>query len=262
MTPNTAEIKTRPPLVLCCSGHDPTGGAGLQADIEACLGNDARALTLVTALTVQNTHNVSRVQAVAPLLLADAAETLLADVQPHAVKLGLLGDVQQLPVLRALLERLRLPVVLDPILRAGGGAQLLGRTLAVAMQEQLFGLVTVLTPNAAEARLLTGCERLPEAAEALLALGPEHVLITGGDEPGEEAVNWHYSRHHAPVRHAWPRLAQGFHGAGCTLASAIAARLACGSPVPEALAQAQAYTHEALRRAQPVGQGRWLPGRL
>ena len=261
MGPAATDQAHSPAIVLCCSGHDPSGGAGIHADIESCAANGARAVTLITALTVQDSRNVRRVQAVAPLILADAADTLIADITPQAVKVGLVGDPQQLPVLKALLTRLMLPLVLDPILRAGGGAQLLSRPLAALLKEELFGLVTVLTPNAAEARQLTGCERLPDAADRLLKLGVEHVLITGGDEPEAEAVDWHFQQGAEPRRHAWPRLPQSFHGAGCTLASAIAAQLARGEPVARAIELAQAYTHRALRQAQAVGGGRLLPGR-
>lgn len=248
------------PNVLCCSGHDPTGGAGIHADIEAVAAQGGHALTLVTALTVQDTTNVRRVEATDPALLAAQAALLLADCPVAAIKIGLLGAASQLPVLQALLERCRVPVVLDPILRAGGGAELVAEGFADAVRRALFPHCTVLTPNAAEARRWTGETDLHAAGRALRASGVAHVLITGGDEPGDTSRNhWHGPE---GVRlFEWPRLPGGFHGAGCTLAAALAARLAQGEPMAQALETAQRYVHGTLRRALAIGQGRAVPRR-
>lgn len=252
-----------PKLVLCLSGHDPTGGAGIHADIEAVAANGGHALTLITAHTVQDTRNVVRVVPVAPILLAAQIETLLGDCTIHAIKIGLLGDAEQMPVIAAAARRLQVPLVLDPVLRAGGGNLLANTATVAAMQAELFPLVTVLTPNAAEARRLApGCDTMIACAQALLAAGCANVLITGGDEPGEDVTNtWHRRDAQVEAFH-WPRLPETFHGAGCTLASAIAAQLAQGRDIGEALAQAQAYTQATLQRARRIGGGRRIPGRL
>ncbi len=250
------------PNVLVVAGHDPSGGAGIQADIEAIAAQGGHALSLITCLTAQDTHNVRRVQPVAPLLLAEQAELLLADCPVAAVKIGLIGDLSQLPWLVELLRQLAVPVVLDPILRAGGGAELVGRSLAAGLREQLLPLTTVLLPNAAEARRLSGCEELDQAGAALLALGAANVIITGGDEPEAEAVNRWYRPGAPKTEFRWLRLSGRYHGAGCTLASALAARLALGEPLPQALESAQAYTHRCLRAARAVGQGRLIPRRI
>lgn len=250
------------PLVLCCSGHDPTGGAGIHADIEAVAANGAHALSLISAHTVQDTHDVVRVSPVAPILLASQIETLLADCGIAAIKIGLLGDAQQIPVLMDAIRRTGVPVVLDPILRAGGGANLASSALQAAVQNELLPYVTVLTPNAAEARRLTRRESLDDCGKALLATGVRHVLITGGDEASERVIN-HWFAHDAPVkRFEWPRLNAQFHGAGCTLAAALAALLARGLDIESALQQAQRYTQETLARAFRTGQGRLIPGRI
>lgn len=250
------------PLVLCASGHDPTGGAGIHADIEAIAGNGAHALSLITAHTVQDTQDVVRVSPVAPILLASQIETLLADCSISAFKIGLLGDAQQIPVLVSAIAQAKVPVVLDPILRAGGGASLASAALQAALQELLLPHVTVLTPNAAEARRLTRKDSLDEAAQVLQKAGVRHVLITGGDEPGATVTNRWYHANAAPRVFEWPRLPGGFHGAGCTLAAAIAANLARGLSIEAALEQAQRYTHESLARAFRIGQGRQIPGRV
>lgn len=251
------------PQVLCISGHDPTGGAGIHADIEACAAQQVHALTVIAANTVQDTANVSRVLPVAPMLLAQQLEALRGDCRIDAVKIGLLGDAQQIPYLVEFLRTLAVPVVMDPILRAGGGSNLVTQSLQLAMLEQLLPLVTVLTPNAAEARRLApDCRHLDEAAAVLLNRGCQNIFITGGDEPGPVVHNHWHRRGHAPRPWHWPRLPGGFHGAGCTLAASLAARLAQGDALEPALDSAQTYTHQSLSRALRVGQGRRIPGRL
>ena len=248
------------PHVLCLSGHDPSGGAGIHADIEAVGALGGHALTAITAYTVQDTDNVRRVSAAPPIWLAAQIETLLADVEIHAIKLGLLGSVAQIDPILAAIRQLHVPVVMDPILRAGGGARLVRSELAEAMRSRLLPAITVLTPNAAEARALTGLDGEP-AAQALLELGAQQVLVTGGDEPGEEVQNHWHRAGEAARRYSWPRLDDRFHGAGCTLAAALATLLARGETVEAAIEGAQRYTHQALSRAYAVGQGRKIPGR-
>lgn len=247
--------------VLCCSGLDPTGGAGLQADIEAVAAQGAQALVVATALTVQDTRNVVSSQPVDAGLLQQQLAVLLADCRIGAIKLGLLGCIEQLPVLAAVLREAGRPVVIDPILRAGGGCDLVSEPFARAMAEMLFPLCTVLTPNAAEARRWTGHDSLPAAAAALLRLGVRHVLITGGDEPEPTVRNSWY--HAGGVQHfEHERIDGTFHGAGCTLAASLAARLALGETMEQALTAAQAYVAHCLNRARRVGAGRAVPRRL
>lgn len=251
------------PLVLCLSGHDPGGGAGIQADIEAVAALGGHAMTLITAHTVQDTSNVSRIVAGDPALLSAQLDVLLADCAPHAVKVGLLGGASQVDFIASSLRRAGVPAVLDPVLRAGGGTELADAGLIARVRRELLPLVEVLTPNAAEARRLAPeAGSLDACGAALLALGARHVLITGGDEPGEGVVNHWFARGRSPRRCAWPRLPGPFHGAGCTLAAAIAALLARGVPVAQAVEDAQAYSHRALRAAFAPGRGRRIPGRL
>lgn len=250
-----------PPLVLCLSGHDPTGGAGLHADLEAIAAQGGHALTLVTALTVQDSRDVRRVVPTDPLLLAEQLALLEADCAVAAIKIGLLGSAAQVAVIVSAIERLRVPAVLDPVLRAGGGTNLVQSELETAVRELLLPKVTLLTPNAAEARRLAPAATLADSARALLAHGCANVLITGGDEPGEHVSNTWYRDGAAPVAYSWPRYPETFHGAGCTLASAVAARLACGEAMDLALAVAQRWTQDALARAFAVGHGRRIPGR-
>lgn len=248
--------------VLCCSGHDPTGGAGIQADIEAVAAQGGHALSLITALTVQDTRNVARTVAVDADLLVEQLALLKADTRLAAIKLGLLGGIEQLDCLELLLRQAAVPVVMDPILRAGGGAELISAPFAAALKARLFPYCTVLTPNAAEARRWSGQQALDAAGQYLLDCGTQHVLITGGDEPDAQARNRWYAQGERVVLFEYPRLSGTFHGAGCTLAAALAARLALGESILAALTAAQAYAHQALAAARAVGQGRLLPRRL
>ena len=253
----------RRPLLLCISGHDPTGGAGIHADIEACGALGAHALSVITCHTVQDTSDVRRVSAVPPILLAAQIEALTGDCAIDAVKIGLLGDAEQVAPIAAALRQLRRPVVLDPVLRAGGGTALVGSALRAQLVQHLFPLADLITPNLGEARALAG---LPQGSAAacsarLLAGGARNVLITGGDEPGDTVLNsWHTAEGNE-TRYEWPRLDARFHGAGCTLASAIAALLASGLKMGAALEQAQRYTQDALARAFAIGHGRLIPAR-
>lgn len=251
------------PVVLCLSGHDPAGGAGVHADLEAIAAQGAHALTVITALTVQDSHNVYRVEPVSASLLAEQLQRLCADSRIAAIKLGLLGDATQVPVIAERLRLCKVPVICDPVLRAGGGADLAANTTVAALREQLFPLIDLLTPNAAEARRLAPhTNDLGAAAAALCDEGCQQVLVTGGDEPDDGQVTNHWRMPDGKIRaFHWPRLPAAFHGAGCTLAASIAGRIAVGDDWATAIEQAQRYTHGALSRAYRSGQGRLIPGR-
>lgn len=251
------------PTILCLSGHDPGGGAGIQADAEAAAALGVHALTVITAHTVQDSRDVSRVVPAEPTLLAAQVDVLLADFRPAAVKVGLLGAPGQVAFVAGVIRRAGVPAVLDPVLRAGGGTDLAAPDLVEQLRRELLPQVEVLTPNAAEARRLAPAgSTLDDCGRALLDLGARNVLVTGGDEPGDPVVNHWFAAGRAPRRFAWPRVAGAFHGAGCTLAAAIAALLARGLPLAEALADAQAYVHRSLGRAFAPGRGRRIPGRV
>lgn len=249
------------PLVLCCSGHDPGGGAGIHADIEAVAAHGAHALTAITAHTIQDTQDVVAVIAADPEILKAQVAKILADSRIAAIKIGLLADVAQIDWLRTVIESAKVPVVLDPILRAGGGANLATEALQNALLARLLPVTDVLVPNAAEARRLTRRDSLGDCGKTLLDAGVPHVLITGGDEPGDGVINYWYSKT-GSRRFEWPRLNAAFHGAGCTLAAAIAALLARGLDMESALLQAQGYAHDSLSRAFRSGRGRLIPGRI
>lgn len=254
--------RTDIPKVLCLSGHDPSGGAGLQADIETVAALGGHAVGVITAYTIQDTRNVLKVSSPPLAWFRRQLAVVLDDIPVAAIKIGLLGDPAQVPVIAKAIRAAGVPVVLDPVLRAGGGRNLSNLKLMAAMRRHLLPWVDVATPNQAEAlRLLPGPGALEAVGLRWLASGTRNVLITGGDTPCPAVSNIWFRHGATPRRYAWPRLAGGFHGAGCTLASAIATLLASGLPMAAAIQDAQSYVHRSLQQAQRIGRGRAIPGR-
>lgn len=252
------------PVVLCLSGHDPSGGAGLQADIEALLAQGCHAAPTVTALTVQDTANVSDFRVLDRDWVLAQARAVIADLPVAAVKLGMLGAVEMVDTVAELMQRLPgVPLVCDPVLRAGGGGTLGKDDVGYAIRERLLPICHIATPNLPEARLLAG---LPEGtadqcAEKLLP-HVRHLLITGGHGDEAEVHNRLYSRDAAPRTFTCVRLPGSYHGSGCTLASALAGRLAQGEALASAVRTALDYTWRTLRDAEAPGRGQYVPRRL
>jgi hydroxymethylpyrimidine/phosphomethylpyrimidine kinase len=248
-------------MVLCFSGHDPSGGAGLQADIETLFQLGCHPCSVITALTQQDTVNVGAVFPQAPEPFRLQAETLMADIPIAAIKIGLLGsDAVAMVVSELLAEGPEVPVVLDPILAAGGGQSLASHALADIIKECLLPRVAVLTPNSTEARRLTGLSCLDDCARALLDRGCKRVLITGTHEDEEDVVNRLYGGDGLFVERV-RRLPGTYHGSGCTLASAVAAFLAHGLDAESAVRRALAYTFKTLEAGYAAGRGQLLPNR-
>jgi hydroxymethylpyrimidine/phosphomethylpyrimidine kinase len=251
------------PRILCIGGHDPTGGAGIQADIETVHALGGVPSTLITALTVQDTCDVTAAAPVDAAFLERAGATLIDDIRPDLIKIGLIGSAQQIPVLLSLVRRSQAPVVLDPVLAAGGGFDLSGQDLIAAIAQALLPAVKLVTPNLAEARRLTGADKPEDAAHALLETGADAVLLTATDGTrGEQVINRLYRLGAATLDYPWPRLAGHFNGSGCTLASACATLLGRGRALEDAVQEAQAFTWKALAAADAVGRGQQIPRRL
>jgi hydroxymethylpyrimidine/phosphomethylpyrimidine kinase len=249
-----------PPVLLAFGGHDPTGGAGVVADSEAASAIGAHAATVITCLTVQDTRNVQEVIPLAPELVLRVARGVLADMPVRAVKIGLLGDAAVARAIGALLaEYPDLPVVLDPVLAAGGGRDLAGSGLLEAIAEDLLPRVTLITPNGPEARRLTGLQGHAECAAVLQRLGCKLVLISGGHDKGSEVINRLFLENGEMLASRWPRVVGEFHGTGCTLAAGIAAGLALGLPPTVAVARAEEMTWKAVGRARRLGRGQMVP---
>ncbi len=251
------------PIVLSISGHDPCGGAGIQADIEAIAAGGGRAATIITCLTDQDTRNVYGLTPVPAELMEQQANSVLSDLPVAVIKIGLIGSAETAAHIATLIEdHPSIPVVLDPVLAAGGGTELAGQELIRTLRTQLLPRVLLATPNSVEARRLTGEEDLDRAAQQLLDLGCKNLLLTGTHEPGGNVVNRLYTSDCETVSWRWPRLEGEYHGSGCTLASAVAVRLARGLSMRQAVERAQRYTWDALSQAERPGRGQALPTRL
>lgn len=252
------------PNVMVFSGLDPTGGAGIQADIEAIASMGCYSLPLITALTVQDTEKVQRYQTVDPLLLIEQARAVLEDIPVTAIKLGMLGSCQIVEAIHAILVDYPEPVVIiDPILAGGGGGALIDDETREAMVALLLPETTVLTPNSQEARLLAPeADSLDACAQELQEYGCEYVLITGTHETTPQVENTLYANHRRLETFHYERLPHSYHGSGCTLASSIAALLAHGLEPFTAIHEAQDYTWQALQHGFRPGMGQHIPGRL
>jgi hydroxymethylpyrimidine/phosphomethylpyrimidine kinase len=252
-----------PPVVLIVAGNDPSGGAGITADIQTVTALGAHPAPVIAVLTVQDTVNARRVQPVSPDWVAEQMRSVLADMPVAAVKLGLLTSADTAAtVARVLAEHALLSLVVDPVLTAGGGAPLAEEALIEAYLQELTPHATVVTPNAAEIRRLAPREQdIAARAAILLKRGAQHVLVKGADQDTPEVHNTLFSHDGGSKQFTWPRLPGRYHGSGCTLASAIAAHLALGHAVPDAVEKAQAYTWRTLQQGWRLGQGQLIPNR-
>ena len=254
------------PAVLAFAASDPTGGAGIQADLLTIASLGCHPLSVLTALTAQDTRGVEALFAVEPAWITRQARMLLDDIPVAAFKLGVLGSTRNAEAVAAILaSHPRIPVVLDPVLASGRGDALSDGETVQALRSALLPLATVLTPNSLEARRLALAEAdasLADCARTLTALGCQHVLVTGTHEPGAQVVNTLYGAGGVLREDRWPRLAGEYHGSGCTLASAIAAFLARGLAMENAVEEAQAYTWKTLQAGFQPGRGQHLPNRF
>lgn len=259
MTPDNT-----PPIVMTIAGNDPTGGAGIQADIETILSMGCHPASVITALTVQDTQRVSRFQPTEPGLLIEQCRAVLEDMSVAAIKIGMIGSIANVEAIHSILRDYpKIPVVLDPILRAGGGGNLAHEDMEDALVSMLLPLTTVLTPNSIEARRLAPeADTLDACAQELLDSDCQHVLITGTHENTQAVENRLYAERRLIESFSWDRLPGEYHGSGCTLASGIAALLGQGLDPFTAIHEAQDYTWQTLKRGQRLGMGQLIPNRL
>ncbi len=260
-----------PPIVLSFAANDPTGGAGLQADLLTIASLGCHPLSIMTAITVQDTTGVESIFPLDPDWVEDQARMVLEDMPVHAFKIGLLGSVEIIAAIAEIISDYpHIPLVLDPILTSGRGDELANEEMIDAMRELLLPQVTILTPNSLEARHLALQENdssktkldLNLCAQRLLDMGCEYVLITGTHENTVQVTNTLFSTEGIVRSDHWQRLEHTYHGSGCTLASAIAACLANGLPVSDSVIEAQDYTWQTLQAGFRPGMGQHIPNRL
>ncbi len=246
------------------AGHDPTGGAGLQADIEVLASQGCRAAPVVTALTVQDSTDVREFRALEAGLVISQARAVLEDMPVAAFKVGMTGSIEVASAIHSILSDYpTIPLVLDPVLATGRRSPLGEEGLAQALDNLLLPLTTVLTPNSIEARALAPqADTLDACAMALLDRGVQYVLLTGTHEPTTHVTNTLYQGNQRLETFTWDRLPHSYHGSGCTLAAAIAGLLAHGLDVLQACHEAQHFTWHALAHADRPGMGQHFPDRL
>ncbi|MBZ5614310.1 MAG: bifunctional hydroxymethylpyrimidine kinase/phosphomethylpyrimidine kinase [Acidobacteriia bacterium] len=257
-----------PPVVLTIAGFDPSSGAGVTADIKTIAAHECYGVACITALTIQSTQGVRRVQAVDPNLIAETLEELVSDLTVAAVHIGMLGDGRVVEVVTNFLEqaspeKVRLPhVVLDPILKSSSGTDLLDAAGTRLLIERLVPLAEMVTPNLEEASALTGMavtnlEQMGQAAARLHGLGAANVVVTGGDL--EKAIDLlSFSTAGGAEREIFKadrQRSNATHGTGCAFSTALACHLAHGRGIPEAVLLSKAYVSAAIANAHPLGKG-------
>ncbi|RLI09741.1 bifunctional hydroxymethylpyrimidine kinase/phosphomethylpyrimidine kinase [Candidatus Bathyarchaeota archaeon] len=247
-------------VIMAIAGLDPSGGAGLSADVKAASALGAFCAPIIAAITVQDTKGVRSIVPVEPELLRAQAEVVIEDLRPKWAKIGVLYSAENIKVVASLAEEHDLKLVVDPVIWAGAGQPLLAQGALEALREHLLPAAFAITPNAREAGALSGVEvrdleSAKEAASALAELGPEVVVVKGGHLEGQRAVDvlFYKGRFHTFSR---PRLGRDAHGSGCVFSSALAACLALGRGVVEAVKAAGDLAWSSIRWALSIGSGR------
>jgi len=249
-----------PPIALTIAGSDPSGGAGIQADLKTFHQFGVYGEAVITLLTVQNTLRVSRVEVVSPSLLTGQLDAVLEDIPPNAAKTGALGSAEIVMAVADAARRFTFPLVVDPVMVSKHGQPLLPAEAATALREQLIPAATLITPNVPEAEALTGIairnlEDMRLAACRLRETGAQAVLIKGGHLGGAESTDLFFDGalwREFPA----PRLeTRHTHGTGCTYSAAITAGLALGMTPVDAVARAREFIHQAIRTNPGIGHG-------
>ncbi|MCA3147827.1 MAG: hydroxymethylpyrimidine/phosphomethylpyrimidine kinase [Burkholderiales bacterium] len=261
----------QPPLVLTFAASDPTSGAGLQADLLTIASLGCHGTSVLTGITVQDSAGVDEVMALDADWVDDQARTLLEDMSVSAFKLGVLCSAENVRVIAEIMSDYPdIPLVFDPVLASGRGDSLSDEEVIEAIRELLLPQATIVTPNSLEARRLAATDQdeelesltLDVCAQRLLQIGAEYVLITGTHEVSTSVTNRLFNAAGLVRADEWQRLPGSYHGSGCTLASAIAAMLALGADLPDAVQQAQEYTWNTLAHAFRPGMGQAIPDRF
>jgi hydroxymethylpyrimidine/phosphomethylpyrimidine kinase len=259
-----------PPIVLSFAATDPSGGSGLQADLLTLTSMGCHPLSVVTAITIQDTAGVEDVMALDADWVAGQARCVLEDMPVTVFKIGLLGSVEAIAAIAEVVSDYPdIPLVLDPVMASGRGDELASDEMVMAIRELLVPQTTVITPNSLEARRLaldldddSDDPTLAECARRILDFGCQYVLVTGTHDHTISVVNTLYSADGVVRTDEWQRLPGKFLGAGSTLSAALAATIANGLPMAEAVRDAQEYTWQALKLAYRPGMGHQVPDRL
>lgn len=262
------DLSRIPPAVLTFAATDPSSGAGLQADLLTLASMGCHPLTVVTAITVQDTSGVEGVLSMEPDWVADQARAILEDVPVLAFKLGVMGSVDNIAVIAEIVSDYpEIPLIFDPVLASARGDEFASEEAIDAIREMIIPQTTIITPNTPELRRLVQAEdeeniSVERLARRLTDMGSEYVLVTGTHDSTLDVINALYSDRGLMRQDRWARLPGSYHGSGCTLASALAANVARGFDVEEAVREAQEYTWQSLKAGFRPGMGQFIPDRL
>lgn len=258
-----------PPVVLTFAASDPSGGAGIQADLLTLASMGCHPLCVLTAITVQDTVGVQAVHPLDVEWVIDQARCVLEDMPVAAFKIGVMGSADIIAgIAEVVSDYPEIPLILDPVLASGRGDELASEAMLGALRDLLIPQTTVLTPNSLEVRRLVQGDfdedelSLEVCSQRIVEMGCEYVLVTGTHENTDQVINSLFSREGLVRTDSWQRLPGSYHGSGCTLASAIAATVANGIDVPEAVRDAQEFAWQTLHGAYRPGMGQFIPDRL
>ena len=249
------------PNVLSIAGSDPSGGAGIQADIKAISANGAFALAALTALTAQNTQGVSGIHLVPPAFVQSQIETIFEDIHVDAIKIGMIANAAIAQAVATSLSGRDVPIILDPVMIAKGGAALLQPDAIAVLRDALLPMAAIVTPNLPEAAYLLGADLATSRAEmetqarALCGFGPKAVLMKGGHLPGNDSPDCLVTNHTVTWFEGARVPTPNTHGTGCTLSSALAAQLALACDTQAAVAAAKSYVATAIANADHLNVG-------
>jgi len=252
------------PVVLTFSSHDPTGGSGIQADIEALASIGCHCTPIITCVTAQDTCDIKDIYVMDAPIVIEQARAILEDLPVRAIKLGMLGSQDIIEAVHTILtDYPNIPVIFDPITAMGQKNEIDVHHLVAAMHTLLLPLTTLTTPNTVEAHeLAPEADTINACAQEILETGCEYVMITGTHAKTSKVVNNLYTMHRNVKRYEWPRLPNIYHGAGATMASCCAGYLAHGLSIHEAIEQSQTFTWNSLNDGRRLGMGRHLPNRM
>ena len=257
-----------PPAVLTFAATDPSGGAGIQADILTLASMGCHPLSVITAITVQDTSGVEDIYPIDSDWVADQARAILEDIPVAAFKIGVLGSVENVSAIAEVAaDYPDIPLILDPVLSSARGDEFANEDTLSAIKELLIPQCTLITPNTPELRRLALDDdeedgQIERLALRLIEMGCEYVLVTGTHESTPDVINTLFFERGIIRSDNWRRLPGSYHGSGCTLASAIAATIARGLEISEAVREAQDYTWQALKHGFRPGMGQFIPDRL
>jgi hydroxymethylpyrimidine/phosphomethylpyrimidine kinase len=252
-----------PPVVLTIAGFDPSSGAGVSADLKTIAAHECYGIACITALTIQSTRGVRRMEAISAKTITETLDELASDFTVAAVHIGMLGDEGVTRAVADFLQRSKLPhVVLDPIIKSSSGADLLNSAGIRVLVENLLPLAELVTPNLDEAAVLAGIavtnlDEMRQAAAKLHALGAANVVVTGGHlDKATDLLSFTTTRGaETEVFKADRQRSKSTHGTGCAFSTALACHLAHGRGLPEAVLLSKAYVSAAIANAYPVGHG-------